>query len=108
MEKIGTIHTRQKPDNRRGPKQGPREFHPIKFTAPVRGIVWAAGLALILLGGVTMFQNMGAFSNPGRSWWSFVLLVPALLNLKWIVFGPVLIMLSGLGMLVNTTLPERG
>jgi hypothetical protein len=81
---------------------------PICFAPPLRGIVAFAGLALLLLGGVFMILNMETLSLPPRSWWTLALLIPALINLKWIIFGPVLVMLSGVGMLVNTIVPERG
>jgi hypothetical protein len=55
-----------------------------------------------------MILNMETLSLPPRSWWTLALLIPALINLKWIIFGPVLVMLSGVGMLVNTIVPERG
>lgn len=80
---------------------------PIRFAPPLRGIVGVAGVALVLLGGVFMLVNMETLSLPPRSWWTLALLIPALINLKWIVFGPVLVMLSGVGMLVNTIVPER-
>lgn len=85
-----------------------RALHPIRFASPLRGIFGFAGLALVLLGGAYMLLNMEALSLPPRNWWALALLVPALINLKWVVFGPVLVMLCGLGLLMNTAIPGRG
>lgn len=86
----------------------PRVSRPLELASPLRGIVGFAGLALLLLGGVFMLLNMEALSLPPKNWWTLALLIPALINLKWSIFGPVLVMLSGMGMLVNTIVPERG
>jgi hypothetical protein len=109
-----------------------------RLADPSRGGAWAAGLIMIILGGIFLLRNTGTFDIPLRNWWALFILIPAigsldtarrhyrsagnqltapargsllvglvltfvtatfLFELNWSYFGPVLIILAGIGIL---------
>jgi peptidoglycan/LPS O-acetylase OafA/YrhL len=39
---------------------------------------WIIGVILIILGGLFLMQNMGAYNFPITSWWALFILIPAI------------------------------
>jgi len=122
-------------------REARRQRRAERLADPSRG--WAAGLILILLGGMFLMRNMGSFDFPLKNWWALFILIPAigafetavrlyrhagnqfnirsrsslvlgcllvlvalgfLFNISWTFFGPILIILAGIGILINATI----
>ena len=45
---------------------------------PSRAGTWAAGVVLILLGGMFLMRNMGTFDFPLKNWWALFIFIPAI------------------------------
>lgn len=108
------------------------------------GSTWAAGIILIVLGGMFLMQNLGTFYFSFTNWWALFILIPALgslerayraykntgnqftafvrnsafvgvillivtglflFNISWAFYGPMLIILVGIGVLLNSMFP---
>jgi len=63
------------PFDRRGARRQRREA---RLADPSRGGSWAAGVILILLGGMFLMRNMGTFDLPLKNWWALFILMPAI------------------------------
>ena len=112
-----------------------------RLADPSRGGGWAAGVILILLGGMFLMRNLGIFDIPLKNWWALFILIPAfgafdtalrmyrgagdpfnvrarsslllgiiltlvtlgfLFDISWTYFGPILIILVGISIILNS------
>jgi hypothetical protein len=48
-----------------------------RLADPSRGGSWIAGIILVVLGGIFLLQNMGAYRFPLQNWWALFILIPA-------------------------------
>lgn len=134
------IHESERLDRReteRGSQERPAD--------PSRGGAWIAGAILIVLGGMFLMRNTGAFDLPLRNWWALFILIPAvgaietalrmyrsagsqlnaqargsllvglvltfvsamfLFDISWTFLGPVLIILVGIAIIINSMLKQ--
>ena len=133
------------PMNERGPinrREARRERRAERLAGRSTGGAWVIGLILIVLGGLFLLRNTGAFEIPLNNWWTVFILVPAIgafdtalrtyrnagnqltaavgsslllglvltgvtaafiFGFNWSYFGPLLIIVAGIGILFNYT-----